>query len=96
VKQESSLPRSQEPPLVPILNQNNPFRPFPADSFMIHSNIILPLRLGFPSGTFPFSHKTLYVHLLSLKNATFAVSLILLDSIIRKIFGFETVIVKTV
>jgi len=84
----------KRPPLVSVLRKINPLPIFPTDSFMIHSYIILHLRLGFPSISYRFPHKNLLCTSLLLKNATFAVHLILLVLIIRKIFDFETVIVK--
>ena len=50
---EVSLPCPNGPPLIPILSQMNQVHVFQSYFLMIHFNIILHLRLGFPSGLFP-------------------------------------------
>jgi len=82
---EGSFPHSQ----VPILSQLDPFH-IPKSQFLkIHLNIILPstpgsLKLSFPQVS---PTKTLYTSLLSSIRAACPANLLLLDFIIRKIFG---------
>jgi hypothetical protein len=68
-------------PLVPIPSQMNPVHTFPPYFSQVHSNIILPLCLGLPSGLFPsdFRTKILYGFLIVLVRATCIAHLILLD-----------------
>ena len=72
------------PPPVPILSQIDPAHvPHPASRRSSH------LRLGLPSGLLPsgFPTKTLYAPLLFLMRATYPVHFIVLDLIIKIIFG---------
>ena len=89
---DDSLSHSQvPPPTVSILSQINPLHfthPTSWKSILIlNSN----LRLHFPSGLFPpgFPTKTLYTTLLSPLRATCSIYFILVDLIIRIVFGVE-------
>jgi hypothetical protein len=84
MQSESSLPYSQEPPLVPILSQVNPVHITALYFSKIHPNNILSPMLGFVSGIFPsgFRTKTLYWVLYCPMCATCTENLILLDMII--------------
>ena len=79
------------PPPVPILSQINPvYAPHPTSWW---TTLILSshLHIGLQSGLFPsgFPTKTVQASLISLMKATCPAHLILLDLIIRKIFGEE-------
>jgi hypothetical protein len=74
--------------LVPIMRQIYPIHNFPPYVSKIHSNIILPLRLGLPSGLLPsgFPTEVLCKFLIYLMRATCLTYLIYLD-LINPIFS---------
>ena len=87
---EGSLPHSQVPAICPYPESARsspyPHIPLPEKSILIVSS---HLRLGLPSALFlsDFPTETLYIPLFSPVRATCPASLILIDLIIRKIFG---------
>ena len=86
---EGPLPHSQVPATCPYPEPDK-CSPYPKSHFLtIHLDIILHFLLRLPSGLVPssFPIKTLYMPLVSPIGATCTVHLILLDFIIRKLFG---------
>ena len=73
---EISLPCPNSPPLIPNLIQMNEVHVFLPYFLKIHFNIILHLRLGVPSGSFPI--ETLNVFLFPPVLTTYHAHLILL------------------
>jgi len=79
------------PKTLPTLSQIDPAHNPKFHFLKIHFNIILPLRLGLPSGLFPscFPTKALYTPLISPIRAACPTHLIFLDFITLKISGEE-------
>jgi hypothetical protein len=88
MKPEDSLPCSQGPSTGPYPepDQSNPYHPISLRSILI---LFTHLRLGLPSGLFPFGFRTnnLYTFIFSSIRATCPAHLILLDLMVLIILG---------
>jgi hypothetical protein len=81
MKPKASLPCSNRPALVPILNQLNWLKNFTHYDSKIHFNIILQCMSSLRNGVFPwgFPTKTVHAFIISLMRVTTYVHLIHLD-----------------